>query len=114
MMVIIDFILCLSYWPPTPPTSFWHPTDEEFSDKYENGKMMLPIGQLVEELWEVWRFHRWYMNASNVSMMEFVVRVPKESFLLDEDRYISVELRDMHSLLPRQDLNVTQVTLFAL
>lgn len=112
--MITDLTPCLNYMPPTQQASFWHPTDEDCPDKYENGKMMLPIGQLVEELWEVWRFHRWYMNASNVSMMEFVVRVPKESFLLDEDRYISVELRDMHSLLPRQDLNVTQVTLFAL
>jgi hypothetical protein len=47
-------------------------------------------------------------------MNEFIQRVPKEYFHLDENAYFSVVLHDMHRLLRRKDLDVTQVTLFAM
>jgi hypothetical protein len=73
---------------------------------------MLSLGQLIqEELWEVRRFHLWYMHASKLGMKEFIQRVPKEYFHLDEDAYFSIVFHDMHRLLWRKDLNITQVTL---
>ena len=76
---------------------------------------MLPLGQLVqEESWEVRRFHLWYMNATKLGMREFVVRASKEYFHLEDDCYFTVDFHDMHRLLRCKDLDVAQVTLFAM
>ena len=76
---------------------------------------MLPLGQLVqEEPWEVRRFHLWYMHAAKLGMKEFVVRVPKEYFHLEEDCFFPVEFHDMYRLLRCKDLDVAQITLFAM
>jgi hypothetical protein len=70
------------------------------------------LGQLIqEEPWEVWRFHLWYIHASNLGMKEFIQRFPKEYFHLDEDAYFSIVFHDMHRLLWHKDLDITQVTL---
>jgi hypothetical protein len=47
-------------------------------------------------------------------MKELILRVPKEYFHLDEDAYFSVVFHSMHRLLRRKDLDVAQVTLFAM
>jgi len=76
---------------------------------------MLPLGQLVlEESWEVRRFHLWYMHAAKLGMREFVVRASKEYFHLEDDCYFTVDFHDMHRLLRHKDLDVAQVTLYAM
>jgi hypothetical protein len=47
-------------------------------------------------------------------MKEFVVRVPKEYFHLQDDCYFFVVFHDMHRLLRRKDLDIAHVTLFAM
>jgi hypothetical protein len=54
------------------------------------------------------------MHAMKLGMKEFVVRVPKEYFLLEDDAYVSVVFHDMHRLLQRKDLDVAQITLFSM
>jgi len=54
------------------------------------------------------------MQAAKLGMKEFIVRVPKEYFNLDEDAYCPVFFHDMCRLLRCKDLDVAQVTLFAL
>ena len=49
------------------------------------------------------------MQAAKLGM-EFIVRVPKEYFHLDEDAYCPVVFHDMCRLLRRKDLDVAQVT----
>ena len=111
--MLIDFSTpCLKYGLGTLP-SIWG-LGEDCPDNFENGKFMLPFGQLVEEPWEVRRFHLWYMHASKLGMKEFVVRGPKEYFHLEEDCDFIVDFHDMHRLLRCKDLDVAQVTLFAL
>ena len=74
----------LNYRPQTPPL-VW-PLTPDCPDNFENGKFMLPLGQLVqEELWEIRRFHLWYMHAAKLGMKEFVVKAPKEYFHLEDD-----------------------------
>jgi hypothetical protein len=46
------------------------------------------------------------MHAAKLGMKEFVVRVPKEYFHLEDDAYVSVVFHDTHRLLWRKDLNV--------
>jgi hypothetical protein len=75
---------------------------------------MVPLGQLIEELWEVRRFHLWYMNASKLGMKDFVARVPKEYFHLTEDCEFPVDFHDMQRMLRRKDLDVAQITLFSM
>jgi hypothetical protein len=53
------------------------------------------------------------MHAAKLGMKEFVVRVPKEYFLLEDDAYVSVVFHDMHRLLRRKDLDIAQITLFS-
>jgi hypothetical protein len=76
---------------------------------------MLSLGQLIqEEPWEVRRFYLWYMHEAKLGMKQFVVRVPKEYFHLEDDAYFSVVVHDMHRLLRCKDLDVAQVTLFTM
>ena len=75
---------------------------------------MLTLGQLVEEPWEVRRFHLWYMHAAKLGVNDFIVRASKEYFHLEEDCPFTIDFHDMHSLLRRKDLDIAQVTLFAL
>ena len=111
-MMLIDFSTpCLKYGLGTPP-SIWG-LGEDCPVNFENGKFMLPLGELVEEEWLDRRF-LWYMHASKLGMKEFVVKAPKEYFHLEEDCDFIVDFHDMHRLLRCKDLDVAQVTLFAL
>ena len=63
---------CLNYKTRTLP-SVW-PLTPDCHDKFENGKFMLPLGQLLqEEPWEVLRFHLCYMHAAKLGMKDFIV-----------------------------------------
>ena len=75
---------------------------------------MLTLDDLREEKWEVRRFHLWYMEAAKVGLETFIVKVSAEYFHLSDDAQVVVEFHDMHRLLRRKDLDVAQVTLFAL
>ena len=75
---------------------------------------MVTLGQLWDEPWEIWRVHLWYMEATKVGLREFDDKVPKEYFHLADDALVVVDFHDMHRLLQRKDLDVAQVTLFAL
>ena len=113
-MMLTDFFTpCLNYRERTPP-SIW-PLMPDCLDNFENGKFVLPLGQLIqEEPWEVRRFHLWYMHAVKLGMKQFVMSVPKEYFHLEDDAYLSVVFHDMHRLLRRKNLDVAQVTLFTM
>ena len=75
---------------------------------------MLTLGDLLEEKWEVWRFHMWYMEAVKVGPENFVIKIPAKYFHTPMDGQVIVDFHDMHRLLRRKDLDVTQVTLFVL
>ena len=47
-------------------------------------------------------------------MRNFIVGATKEYFHLDDDCIFTVDFHDMHRLLRRKDLNITQVTLYAM
>jgi hypothetical protein len=51
---------------------------------------MLPMGQLIEELWEIRRFHLWYMEAAKAGLCNFIVKVSAEYFNLTNDQQIIV------------------------
>jgi hypothetical protein len=46
------------------------------------------------------------MHAAKLGMKEFVTRVSKEYFYLEDDCVFSVVFHDMHRLLRRKDLDV--------
>ena len=73
---------------------------------------MLTLGDLLEEKWEVRRFHLCYMEATNVGVENFVINIPAEYFHMPTDGEVIVDFHDMHRLLWRKDLDVAQVTLF--
>ena len=54
------------------------------------------------------------MHASKLGMKDSIVKAPKEYFHLEENCDFIVEFHDMHRMLRRKDLDVAQVTLFAL
>jgi hypothetical protein len=71
--------------------------------------------QLINnEPWEVRRFHIWYMEAAKVGLWDFVVKVPGEYFHLPYDAQVIVDFHNMYRLLQWKDLDIAQVTLFAL
>ena len=75
---------------------------------------MLTLGNLLEEKWEVRRFHLWYMEATKVGLCNFVIKILAEYFHTPIDGEVLVDFHDMYRLLRRKDLDVTQVTLFAM
>ena len=75
---------------------------------------MLTLGDLIEERWEVRRFHLWYMEAAKLGLHNFVINIPAEYFQMPMDGVVVVDFHDMHRLLRRKDLDVSQVTIFAL
>ena len=54
------------------------------------------------------------MHAAQLGMKDFIVRAPKEYFQLEDDCFSIVDFHDMYRLLRRKELNVAQVTLFAM
>ena len=54
------------------------------------------------------------MEAAKVGLQSFIVNVPAEYFHLDKDAQVIIDFHDMNRLLRREDLDVAQVTLFAL
>ena len=75
---------------------------------------MLTLGDLLEEKCEVRRFHPWYMEATNVGLKNFIIKIPAEYFHTPMDGQVIVDFHDMHRLLRRKDLDVAQVTIFSL
>jgi hypothetical protein len=83
-------------------------------ENYEHGKFMLTMGELCAEKWEVRMFHIWYMEAAKVGLKDFLIKIPGDLFHMEHDGAIVVDFHDMHRLLRRKDLNIQQVTMFAL
>jgi len=75
---------------------------------------MLTLGDLLEEKWEVRRFHLWYMEAAKVGLENFVINILEKYFHTATEGQIIVDFHNMHRLMRRKDLDVAQVTLFAL
>jgi hypothetical protein len=76
---------------------------------------MITRAQLIhKEKWKVRRFHLWYMEAAKAGLSSFTVKVPTEYFHLPRDAELVVDFHDMYRLLWKDDLDVAQVTLFAL
>ena len=75
---------------------------------------MLTLGDILKEKWEVRRFHLWYMEAAKVGLKNFVIKIMAEYFHMPMDGEVIIDFYDMHRLLRRKDLDVAQVTLFAL
>ena len=51
------------------------------------------------------------MHIAKLGMKEFVVRVPKEYFHLEDGYFFIIDFHDRYRLLWRKDLDVAQVTL---
>jgi pantothenate kinase len=75
---------------------------------------MLTLGDLLEEKWEVRRFHLWYMEATKMGLENFVLNIPAEYFHTHMDGEVIIDFHDMYRLLRRKDLDIAQVTIFAL
>ena len=75
---------------------------------------MMTLGDLLEEKWEVRRFHLWYIKVAKAGLQDFVIKIPAYYFHMPTDGEILVDFHDMYRLLRRKDLDVAQVTLFAL
>jgi hypothetical protein len=54
------------------------------------------------------------MHAAKLGVKQFIVRVPKEYFHLEDDTYLFIVFHDMHGLLWRKYLDIAQVTLFTM
>jgi len=54
------------------------------------------------------------MEAAKVGLENFIIKILAEYFHMPTDGQVIVDFHDMYRLLHRKDLNVAQVTLFAL
>ena len=54
------------------------------------------------------------MHDAKLGMKDFIVRAPKEYLHLEDDSFFTVDFHDMYRLLRRKDLDIAQVTLFAI
>jgi hypothetical protein len=72
------------------------------------------LGDILEEKWEVRRFHLWYMEAAKAGLRNFIIKIPAEYFHTPMDGQVIIDFHDMYRLLRQKDLDIAQVTLFAL
>ena len=75
---------------------------------------MMTLGDLLEEKWEVRWFPLWYIEAAKAGLQDFFIKIPATYFHTPMDDEILIDFHDMYRLLRRKDLDVAQVTLFAL
>ena len=75
---------------------------------------MMTLGDLLEEKWEVRRFHLWYIEAAKVGLRDFIIKILVEYFHTPTDGQFIVDFHNMYRLRRRKDLDIAQVTLFAL
>ena len=54
------------------------------------------------------------MEAAKVGLENFIIKIPAEYFHTPTDGEILVDFHDMYRLLQRKDLDIAQVTLFAM
>jgi len=54
------------------------------------------------------------MEAAKVGLCNFIIKISVDYFHMPTDGQVIVDFHDMYRLLRRKDLNVAQVTLFAL
>jgi len=54
------------------------------------------------------------MEATKAGLRNFIIKILVEYFHMPTDGQVIVDFHDMYRLLWRKDLNVAQVTLFAL
>jgi hypothetical protein len=54
------------------------------------------------------------MEATKVGLENFIINISAEYLHVPTDGEVIVDLHDMHRLLRRKDLDVVQVTIFAL
>jgi len=54
------------------------------------------------------------MEAAKVGLRNFIIKIPVEYFHTPTDGQVIVDFHDMYRLLRRKDLDIAQVTLFAL
>ena len=60
---------------------------------------MLTMGDLLEEKWEVRRFHLWYMEAAKAGLCTFIIKISVEYFHMPTDGEVLVDFHDMYRLL---------------
>ena len=75
---------------------------------------MMTLGDLLEEKWEVRRFHLWYIEAAKAGLRDFIIKILVDYFHTPTDGEILLDFHDMYRLLRQKDLDVAQVTLFAM
>jgi hypothetical protein len=77
--------------------------------------MLTKQALLEDNLWDTRRFHLWYMEASKGGMSSFNVKIPMKYFHLpDNDFTIPLDFKEMYRLLRGEDLDIVQLTLFAM
>jgi len=84
--------------PGVAPPSIWGLSDY-CPNNYEHGKFMMTLDDLLEEKWEVRRFHLWYIEAAKADLCTFIIMVPTEYFHTPMDGEILVDFHDMYRLL---------------
>jgi hypothetical protein len=97
-----------------PKSPVGWPCLDDCPENYELGKYMLTLGELMEELWDMRKFHLWYMETVKAGLCSFVIHVSQKYFSFQSDGIVVVDFDDMHRLLRRKDLNLSHVTLFSL
>jgi hypothetical protein len=54
------------------------------------------------------------MHVVELGMRTFIVKIPAEYFHLPDDAQVVIDFHNMHRVLWHKDLDIAQVTLFAL
>jgi hypothetical protein len=54
------------------------------------------------------------MEAAKVGLHNFLIKIPADLFHMEKDGEVIVDFHDMHRLLRQKDLDIQQVTMFAM
>jgi hypothetical protein len=65
---------------------------------------MLPLDKLMEDSWEVRKFHGWYMATAKARLCSFI-RIPSQMFISGDDNIV-IDFKDMHRLMRNKELDI--------
>ncbi|KAL6600619.1 hypothetical protein ACP70R_045419 [Stipagrostis hirtigluma subsp. patula] len=87
--------------------------NDDVPEKFVNGKAFLTDGMLQKGPWQMLKFHQWYMRASKRKFSAIIVNIPYTAFL-SEDRYITLDFKDIHDMFRKDKLDINLLTVWCL
>ncbi len=85
---------------------------DDCPEKFQLGKAFWPDHALDDDLWEMRRLHKWYMDASKKGLTNLTIRSPVDCFA--GEGYFWLDFADLHAIYRREKMDINFVAAWCL